>query len=254
MSKQVTETGYAPQAIGSGAPAVRSDCGHLAGVLTLRSATARLPGDPVHAATFDFPVCHHAVEGVSINDLIAVDRRRLPAMIAAARHLESLDVRFIVTSCGLFAPFQREIAEQLSVPFLSSSLHAVSFLRGMLAPDRKVAVITAHSGLLAEEHVRTAGFALHEVVIQGMECYPEFARVVLQGGQDIDVVKLGNDVRDAAGSLASRGERIGAVVLECPNLVTFRSEIQTILRVPVFDIVNLANFLAAGYALTTYSV
>ncbi len=229
-----------------------TDYGHLAGVLTLRSTTARLPGDPVHAATFDFPVCYGTAEDVSIDDLIAIDRRHLPGMIAAARRLESLKVRFIVTSCGLFAPFQREIAEQLSVPFLGSSLHAVSFLRGMLAPDRKVAVVTAHSGVLTEEHVRSAGFALHEVVIQGMESYGEFARVVLQGGRDIDVAKLANDVRDAAGALASRGERIGAVVLECPNLVTFRSEIQSVLRVPVFDIVNLANFLAAGFALTTY--
>jgi hypothetical protein len=231
----------------------RSQYGNVAGMLILCSTSPRLPGDPAHAQTFDFPVCYRVVEDLSIKDLIALDRSRLDRMIEAAKFLEALSVRFIATSCGLFAPFQREIAEQLTVPFLSSSLHAVSFLRTLLPRDSKIAVFTAHSGLLTEEHIRGTGFSLDEVVIHGMESYPEFARVVLEGGRGIDVDKLRQDVRVAAEALRGRGERIGAVVLECPNLITFRSDIQAVLRVPVYDIVNLVGFLAQGCALTPYS-
>lgn len=228
----------------------RAQYGHVAGMLVLCSTSPRLPGDPAHAQTFGLPICYRVVEDVSIRDLIALDRGSLSSVIEAAKFLESMSVRFIATSCGLFAPFQREIADQLTVPFLSSSLHAVSFLRGLLPGNSKVAVITAHSEVLTEDHIRGTGFSLNDVVIHGMESYPEFARVVLDGGRGIDVDKLRQDVRRAAEDLRDRGERIGAVVLECPNLITFRAEIQTVLRVPVYDIVNLIGFLAQGCALT----
>jgi Asp/Glu/hydantoin racemase len=227
--------------------------GCVAGILSLYSTAPRIVGDPVNAQTFDFPVCHAVVEDVTIRDLIALDERNMGKIIKVAQGLQSRGVRFIATSCGLFAPFQKRIAAELSVPFLSSALQIVPFIRGFSARDRQICVFTAHAGLLTQEHLRDSGFRLSDVLVKGMETYPEFARIVLEGGSDIDVEKFRLEVRQAAADVAGSGNDVGAVVLECPNLISFRSEIQQTLGVPVFDIVTLVDFFAAGYRLKHFS-
>ena len=227
--------------------------GCVAGILSLYSTAPRIPGDPVNAQTFDFPVCHAVVEDVTIVDLIKLDDRNMDKIIQVARSLEARGVRFIATSCGLFAPFQKRIAAELNVPFLSSGLQIVQILRSFSAPGRSVCVFTAHAGLLSEEHLRDSGFGLADVVVKGMEMYPEFARIVIEGGKNLDVEKFRLEVRQAAAEVARSGKRVDAVVLECPNLITFRSEIQQALGVPVFDVITLVDFYAAGYRLKHFS-
>ena len=227
--------------------------GYVGGILSLCSSGPRLPGDPGHAQSFDFPVVHAAVEDVTIKDLIAIDDRNLGKIIEVAKQLERKGVRFIATTCGLFAPFQHEIASQLSIPFLSSALQMVAPLRGFMPPGKKVAVFTGHAGILTEEHLRCSGFGLNDVVVKGFEDYPEFSRVILEGGMDIDPEKIREDVRSAARSLLDISHTIGVAVLECPNVIAFKKEIQKILHVPVHDIVSLTNFFAAGFAVRDYS-
>jgi hypothetical protein len=231
----------------------RSSYGCVAGILSLQSSGPRLPGDPVHAQTFEFPVCHAVVEDVTIRDLIALDARNMDKVVTVARSLESRGVRFIATSCGLFAPFQGTIAAQLGVPFLSSSLRMVRFLKSLWTPSANVCVFTAHSDLLREEHLRESGFSLDSVTVKGMQHYPEFARVTLEGGSDLDPQKFRQEVRAAALDVRAVGRKIDLVVLECPNLITFRGEIQQTLGAPVFDVVNLVNFYASAYRIRSFS-
>lgn len=230
----------------------RTAYGCLAGVLSLQSLAPRLPGDPVNAQTFDFPVCHAVVEDVTIRDLIALDLRKVDKIVRVAQALEGRGVRFIATSCGLFAPIQKLIADQLSVPFLSSSLQTVSFLKGFWPSGGVVCVFTAHSALLTDAHLKESGFGLKDVVVKGMENYPEFARIVLKGETNIDPEKMRREVADAASDLKRSGKHIDLVVLECPNLITFRSELQRGLGVPVFDVVNLIDFFASAYRLKAF--
>jgi hypothetical protein len=227
--------------------------GCVAGILSLHSTAPRLPGDPVNAQTFTFPVCHAVVEDVTIRDLIAMDSRNMGKIIDVAKSLEARGVRFIATSCGLFAPFQRLIGEQLRVPFLSSALQIVAPLRRFLPSTGTVCVFTAHSGLLTAEHLRESGFGLDDVLVKGMEDYPEFSRIVLEGGMNIDPDKFRRDVADAAADVGRSGKRIDLVVLECPSLITFREELQRGLGAPVFDIVNLVDFFCSGYRLQAFS-
>jgi Asp/Glu/hydantoin racemase len=231
----------------------RTSYGCVAGILSLHSTAPRLAGDPVNAQTFDFPVCHAVVEDVTIRDLIRLDGRNMGRIIEVAKSLEARGVRFIATSCGLFAPFHKQIADQLDVPFLSSSLQIVSILRSFMAWGKTVCVFTAHAGLLTEEHLRNSGFSLNEVMVKGMESSPEFARIVIEGGTDLDADRLRREVLQAAAEVAATGARIDAVVLECPNLITFRGEIQRTLGAPVFDIVTLIDFFAAGYRVKSFS-
>lgn len=231
----------------------RTHYGQLLGVLSLCSGIPRLAGDPGHAQTFDFPVVYAEVEGVTIQELIEIDRNCLERVVATARQLEQKGVRFIATSCGLYAPFQQEIGDQLSVPFLSSALQMVPFFKRFLPNRTSIGVITGHAGLLSNEHLQSSDFRLEDVVIKGMEEYPEFARVVLNGALDMDIKKFRRDVVNAAASLGNSGREIGLVVLECPNLIPFRTDIQEVLNVPVYDIVTLANFFAEGFRRTGFA-
>lgn len=190
---------------------------------------------------------HAEVEGVGFDALLNIDPGCLEPIVAAAQGLQAKGVRFIATSCGLYAPFQKEIADRLSVPFLSSPLQLVVFLRSFLPSDRKLGLITGHSGLLTDDHLRASGFSLDQVAVQGMQDYPEFRRVVLEGSLEVNVQPFREDVIRAAESLKKRDQSLALVVLECSNLIPFRQEIQQILQLPVYDMVSLVNFFAAGY-------
>lgn len=225
----------------------RNHYGQVAGILSLHSSIPRLPGDPGHAQSFDFPVLYSTVEGVGIEQLIAIDETCVAPIIDAARRLQDKGVCFITTSCGLYAPFQKLIADVLDIPFISSGLQMLPMLKGFLPAHRKAGLITGHSGLLTNEHLVTSGFSLDQVQVKGMQNYPEFRRAVLEGAQNMDVKRMRRDVINAASSLKNSCDHLGLVVLECPNLIPFRTDIQQVLKVPVFDIVNLACFFADAY-------
>jgi hypothetical protein len=248
MQQAGTMSYHAPDSLAGGS----TSYGCVAGILSLQSTAPRLPGDPVNARTFDFPVCHAVVEDVTIRDLINIDSRNVGKIIATAQSLERRGVRFIATSCGLYGPFQKLIASSLRVPFLGSALQLVPFLSSLWGGQPNVSLMTAHSGILQEGHVRDCGFGLQDVMIKGMEDYPEFARIVLEGGADLDAEKLRREVRAAAEDIRAGGKRVDLVVLECPNLISFRSEIQQVLGVPVFDVVNLIDFFASACRLKSF--
>jgi Asp/Glu/hydantoin racemase len=48
------------------------------------------------------------------------------------------------------------------------------------------------------------------------------------------------------------GKNLGAVVLECTNLISYKSDIQKVLGVPVFDLVTLITFYVAGLRVRRY--
>ena len=60
-------------------------------------------------------------------------------------------------------------------------------------------------------------------------------------------------VLTAVEDLFRSGESIGAIVLECTNLINFRSDIQKQFNVSVFDMVSLIEFFAEGYRLRAFT-
>ena len=79
-----------------------------------------------------------------------------------------------------------------------------------------------------------------------------FEEVVIKRSQKLDVEALQAGVLTAAEDLFRSGEAIGAVVLECTNLITFRADIQQQFNIPVFDMVTLIEFFADGYRLRKF--
>ncbi len=80
-----------------------------------------------------------------------------------------------------------------------------------------------------------------------MEHSSEFNKVVIKGSSELDVGQMRQGVQDAASGLLAK--TIGAVVLECTNLISYRADIQKILNVPVFDLVSMIEFYVSGLKL-----
>jgi hypothetical protein len=227
--------------------------GHVAGILMLESATPRVPGDPGHAATFSFPVLYEIVKGFTLDDLRAPLPDRLGPVLQAARRLEERGVSFVTTDCGLFSLYQEEIASALHVPFLASGLLLGPLLTAALGPARRLGIITGHTGILTDIHLRAAGIDPERVAIVGMEGCPEFVDVVIDHRPELDVDAMREGTLAAAGELLELDPSVGALLLECTNLVTFRPDLVRAYKLPVFDLVTLIEMFADSVSLKVFS-
>ena len=228
----------------------RTNYGQLVGILMTDSTIPRVPGDPGHAETFPFPVRYGVLKGFPFEDLIEIRKEKIDILIDASKALEKEGVRFIAADCGLFSPFQRDIADRLSVPFIGSALDLVPFISRFMPASAKIGIITGDSAILKEGHLKAAGADPAMVIISGMENSGEFQRVVIGRELEMNIEAMRTGVVQAAEEL--KGKSVGAVILECTNLITYRLDVQKCLGVPVFDVVSLIEFFAAGYRLKAF--
>src|SRR5919197_1684376 len=132
--------------------------GFTVGILMLDTRFPRIPGDMGNGGTFPFPVRYHRVPGAG-PDLVV--RRGaeglLPAFSDGARQLEREGVGAITTNCGFLVKFQRELAGAVRVPVFTSSLLMVPLVHRMLAPGRRVGLMTVNASSLGPEHLAGAG-------------------------------------------------------------------------------------------------
>ena len=112
------------------------------------STIPRIPGDPGHAETFLFPVRYEVIRDFPFQDLVDIRRDHLSSVIQAAQALENEGVSVVAADCGLFSPFQQEIANALNIPFLGSSLNLIPFIASFLPKSQKIGVITGDTRLL----------------------------------------------------------------------------------------------------------
>lgn len=227
-----------------------SSYGHIAGILMSDSLIPRITGDPGHAGTFSFPVLHEVLTGFPFEDLVDINKDHLDILIHHSKQLEKRGVRLVAADCGLFGPFQEDIKPHLSIPFIGTALDLVPLLQRFLPKVKKVGILTGHTGLLKPGHFQASGIDPATVAVSGMENSEEFEKVVINRSLCLDVQNMRQGVVDAA--LTLKADDLGAVVLECTNLISFRSDIQKALRVPVFDLVSLIEFYVSGFRLNDF--
>ena len=219
--------------------------GFSVGILMLDTQFPRIPGDMGNAATFDFPVRYHRVEGASPDRVVRHGQRELlPAFIEGARFLEREGVRAVTTNCGFLAKFQPEMAAAVSVPVFTSSLLLVPLVHRMLPPGRAVGVMTVDASALKAEHLAGAGIAPDmKVVVAGMETEKEFTRVLLDDLLTLDVDAARAEHLTVARRMLAAHPEVGAIVLECTNMPPYRADIQMATGLSVFDITTLVRMV-----------
>ncbi len=219
--------------------------GHIVGILMNDSTIPRIPGDPGHAETFPFPVTYEVLKGFPFEDLIDINKDHIDILIKQSKALQKKGVSLIATDCGLFGPFHTDLRKHLDVPFIGSALDIVPLLQKFLPQNLKVGLITGDTRILKPAHFKASGIDPDSVFIAGMENSSEFNKVVIEKHPKLDIANMRQGVVDAAKSLSSKN--LGAVVLECTNLISYRIDIQKELKVPVFDLVTVIEFFISGF-------
>src|SRR5882672_3873368 len=222
--------------------------GARVGILMLETRFPRIPGDMGNALTWPFPVLYKVVPGATPDRVVRHKSAGLGnAFLDAAAELVQLGADGITTTCGFLSLYQREIAAHVGVPVATSSLMQIPFIERVLPPDKRVGVLTISAASLTEEHLRAAG-ANPATPVVGTDDGSEFTRVIINDEQRLDVAAAERDILTAGGTLVASHQGIGAVLLECTNMVPYARALSERLRLPVFSIYTFVTWYQSGLA------
>ena len=227
-------------------PGGKTVYGARLGILSLETRFPRVPGDMGNAGTWPFPVLYAVVAGASPQRVVKERAQGLlEPFLEAARALVRAGADGITTSCGFLSLFQAELAAACSVPVAASSLMQVPLVEGLLPPGRRVGVLTVSGADLSPEHLAAAGVAPDTPVV-GTESGRELSRVLLGDLPELDVEAAEEDVLEAADSLRRDHPEIGAIVLECTNMMPYAAALRRCAGLPVYDMYSFASWFHYG--------
>ncbi len=219
--------------------------GTTIGVLCLDTAFTKIPGHIRNPVTFDFPVDYQVVVGATPERVVSqADPRLLDPFIDAARQLEARGASAITGACGFLVLFQRELADAVDVPLYTSSLIQLPMVHRMIPAGRRVGLLVANKAALTRRHLAAIDGESVPICVAGMADRPEFREVMLEGRRvELDAGRLRDEVLAEVDALAAAHPDLGALIIECTDLVPFAYAIQDRLGVPVFDIVTLTEMV-----------
>ncbi len=220
--------------------------GATLGILMLETRFPRIHGDIGNALTWPFPVQYRIVRGATPDNIVRGDSMaRLDDFIRAGRELVASGCDGVATNCGFLVPLQDRMSEALGVPVASSSLMQVPSVARMLPAGRRVGIVTVSRGTLGAAHLQAAGIAPDTPVI-GTEDGREFTRKILGDAYRIDFAQARDDVVNAARQLARDNPDLGAIVLECTNMVPYARDVRRATGLPVFSIYSYLLWFQAA--------
>jgi hypothetical protein len=220
--------------------------GARVGILMLETRFPRIPGDMGNAETWPFPVLYKVVPGASPYRVVC-DKAPglLDKFLDAAEELVRLGADGITTTCGFLSLYQRQIAAHVAVPVATSSLMQIPFIERVLPPGKRVGVLTISAANLTEEHLLAAG-ADPATPVVGTDKGSELTRVMINDEERLDVAAAERDILAAGDALVAANRDLGAVLLECTNMVPYARALSERLRLPVFSIYTFVTWFHAG--------
>ena len=220
--------------------------GASVGILMLETRFPRIPGDMGNAETWPFPVLYKVVPGASPRRVVCEKAEGLlDGFLAAAAELVRLGADGITTTCGFLSLYQKEIAANVGVPVATSSLMQVPFIERVLPPGNRVGILTVSAANLTPEHLSAAG-ADPATPVVGTDGGSEFSRVMINDEERLDVAAAERDILAAGDRLVASHDGIGAVLLECTNMVPYARALSQRLRLPVFSIYTFVTWFQSG--------
>lgn len=220
--------------------------GAAVGILMLETQFPRVHGDMGNALSWDFPVHYRVVRGATPDLVVRNDPTQLVDLfIEAGRDLVAMGCDGITTNCGFLALIQDEVKAALGVPVATSSLMQVPMVQALLPADKRVGVLTISKEALTPAHLRAAGAPGDTPVggTDGMRC---FTRDILGDALAIDFEACRLDMIDGARALMAEHRDLGAIVLECTNMVPYARDLRRATGLPVFSIHSFVTWFQAG--------
>lgn len=220
--------------------------GARVGILMMDTQMARVPGDIGNALTWPFPVLYKIVRGATHQTVIVEKAVNIVEdYVVAANELVREGADGITTSCGYLSVIQEELRTRCSVPVGASSLMQVPFIQTLLPPGKRVGIITETASLLTPEHLEGAG-APPDTPVIGIEGGKEFARNFVENRPEFDLATAEQDLLEGGEEMVNRYPEVGAVVLECTNMVPFSRALSEHIQLPIFDIYTFICWFHSG--------
>jgi len=216
------------------------------GILMLETRFPRVVGDMGNALTWPFPVQYRVVRGATPDLVVRNDPNQLTDLfIAAAHDLVATGADGITTNCGFLALMQDELKSAIGVPVAASSLMQVPWIQAMLPPKKRVGILTISKDTLTDAHLKAANIA-PDTPIGGTDINSEFTSGILDDRVNLDFEQCEQDNLLAAQRLMQQHHDIGAIVLECTNMVPYAAAIRQLTGVPVYSIYSFVSWFQSG--------
>lgn len=216
----------------------KSVYGASVGILMLDARFPRIPGDMGNALTWPFPVLYRVVRDATPDLVVRKGATgTLDAFVAAARDLVRDGADGITTNCGFLALFQEELAEAVGVPVATSSLMQVNLVNATLPRGKRAGILTISGSTLTPAHLEKAGVPAG-TPLGTTEGLREFTRAILGNEMELDVDAARLDNVEAAVALRDANPDLGAIVLECTNMIPYAADIRAATGLPVYSIYN----------------
>ncbi len=226
----------------------KSVYGASLGILMLDARFPRIPGDMGNALTWPFPVHYRVVRSASPDRVVRRGAEGLlDDFVAAARELVADGVDGITTNCGFLSLFQEEIAAAVNVTVATSSLMQLAMVDALLPPGRRAGILTISGSTLTPAHLEKAGVP-PGTPIGTTEGGREFTRAILDNELELDVDLARQDNVEAAQALVAANPGLGAIVLECTNMVPYAADVAAATGLPVYSIYNFVCWFQAALA------
>ena len=165
---------------------------------------------------------------------------------ASAGRDQGAAVNVRLSEANLFlALFQEELAQAVNVPVVASALMQVPMLQTVLPPDRRVGIITISRASLTEEHLERANVPLDTPIV-GTDGGRELSRVILDDEPELDTELARRDMIDAGRALIGNHANIGAILLECTNMVPYAADLRREFGVPIFSIYTFVTWFQSS--------
>lgn len=219
------------------------------GVIMLRTAFPRPPGDIGNAETFGGRALYEVVEAATVARVMGGDPQdpELAAAFVAARdRLLARGAELVTTSCGVLVFHQARLQAGCPVPVASSALIQ---LPRRIAEFGQVGVMAMDSRSLTPAHLEAAGAPPGTPVV-GLEDGAEIYRVLRANSPEVPLDAAGAeaDVVAAGRRLIAAHPGIRAIVLECTNLPPYRRALAEATGLPVYDILTWLDEVRAEAA------
>lgn len=217
----------------------------LLGILMLDTQFPRIPGDVGNPDSWRFPVRYGVVAGATPDAIVRTDMEPfVQSFIAEGHNLIAQGCTGIATTCGFLSLIRPRLAEALGVPVAASALEQASQLQAMLPMGKRIGVLTISAKTLTPAHLRMAGVP-DGTPVQGLDD-SRFAASILGNEITLDVSLARQEMVQAAIGLTTAAPDIGAIILECTNMVPYAPDIARATGRPVYSIYTYLTWFHAG--------
>lgn len=230
----------------------KSIYGASVGILMLDAQFPRIRGDMGNALTWPFPVHYKIVRDASPEQVVLHGAEGLlDKFTDAALELVADGVDGITTNCGFLSLYQEKLAAAVPVPVASSSLMQVNLVNAVLPKGKRAGIMTISGSTLSPLHLKLANVP-EGTPIHSTEDGVEFTRAILGNELELDVDLARADNVNTALEMVATHDDLGAIVLECTNMIPYAADIRAATGLPVFTIESFVTWFQSGLSPRRY--